>query len=464
MPNADHGYGHAVSRYGSSTALWSWDEGDSGLGLVWEVSSTYAYNGTESSMDRCRGHVYYGLGGGTATNNRIAVLSLVDGTVHASSNSGTYDNYGCVWVHPNGTAFYLDKVNGTPSSNMYKVTLDGTSLDFAVFQVNSSSPRAAIYHSDCTPDIYERPDRKVILFGIDSTTYWNAANADPGTFYVQQYDMVSGISSNLFSFSVATYATTMVVARFFKGWVLPGGDILIAIGTASSTDGGFYGRFERDGTAVWTVGERTVNGDVRCALYAGLDMISYKHLYIGSGGTSDPEPVGQIDVQDGSVNSYVDSLSATAGQQHRTHGAHPLLYGRIVGTPDDFIQPWAGAVYFSGYTGHHNPNPNIAHFDGDARTEYNNTDTTVVRYNTSSKHSGAAYDCNGMRQAACLAGNPITINGEVDHNVRLHSYGDDHEMTGDDDYILETYGSDMVRQMRHGKFWMNAVQCGMAGT
>ena len=48
-------------------------------------------------------------------------------------------------------------------------------------------------------------------------------------------------------------------------------------------------------------------------------------------------------------------------------------------------------------------------------------------------------------------------------NARQVAFANDVFLTADDDYVLNTHSGNQVRQMRHGKFWANAVQMGLGG-
>tara|TARA_R100000008_G_scaffold84194_1_gene71023 strand:- start:481 stop:1278 length:798 start_codon:yes stop_codon:yes gene_type:complete len=263
-----------------------------------------------------------------------------------------------------------------------------------------------------------------------------------------------------------------------KGWCTPSGDIIIAIGTATSTDGGFIARFHRDGTNVWAVGKRTDNGDVRNSQFAGIDMLAGgRYLYWGSGSTNDPERLVLIDCEDGSVVDGVPTRSSSTGNEHRSNGGVPMLNGNILGTSGNIWMPFSQAVWVSGYTGNHDPNPNVMHFSGYPAEEWNDGgSTTVVRHDTTSRHCGTHQDANGMLQAAALAGtinmengykaSPTTTYGTYSfegQNIRWHSMAGTEVDDYGGDYVYDHYNEHMTRQMRHGKFSIAGVFVGMAG-
>jgi hypothetical protein len=470
MAYNDMAYSHIFARDENASSVYGMTDSDTDVQISWTASTSYAYRGAACTIDRMRGIAYYGQGAGTNSGNSISMFQLNDGTYLAGSTSTTYDNYSAVFAHPNGTVFYVDQASSSPSNNLYKINYNGA---FNATALNVDDGRTVLYPTDVAPDVYERPDRKIIVSCIDSSTYWNTSTDTPGTIYIRQYDFITNTTVTLFSFDIDTYSADDVRIRLMKMWATPDGHIIIAVGAATSQDGGFYAKFQRNGSNVWYIGAPTVNSDIRNSQYANIDTLNYRWLYIGSGSTNDPEVVGQIDLNDGSINDFVKSHSAQTGNEHRTNSTAPILHGRLWSDNTDMPGGGVGCggIFFGGYGGNHNPTPNIAKFDGNPLTEFDETNAgDVIRHGTTSKQCHVQADANGAMQAACLAGaiNPsgLTVEGGLIKGlkVRMHSYADDIDLIGVDDYVLETYGGDMVRQMRHGKFWFNGVQIGMAGS
>ena len=486
MALPDVGHAIAFSRDGNDTAVWYWNEGDSTIGQLWSIGSATAYRGTGCSLDRMRGLAWYGMSAGTAGTNSLGIFELSDGSTVDTTTSSTYDNYHCTFIHPVGIAFYTEGGNSSPSTNFYLLREDG-GID-AVLTGSSNVGRTLIYVTHISPDIYDRPDTFVLTFGVNSSTYWNSNNSNPGLIYVRQYNFRQaiqggvdgagdGFNTTLFTFNVNTYTSDTCRIRFMKGWCTPTGDIIIAIGTATSTDGGFIARFHRDGTNVWAVGKRTDNSDVRNSQFAGIDMLAGgRYLYWGSGSTNDPERLVLIDMEDGSVVDGVETESASTGNEHRSNGGVPTLNGNILGTSGNIWQPFSQAIWVSGYTGNHDPNPNLITFTGYPTENFDNSNATTVKHNNSSIHVGTHQDANGMLQAAALAGTinmengykaaATTTYGTYDfagQNMRYHSmFGAEVDDYGGD-YVADHYNEDMTRQMRHGKFSIAGVMVGTAG-
>tara|TARA_Y100000004_G_C8957402_1_gene431520 strand:+ start:1182 stop:2582 length:1401 start_codon:yes stop_codon:yes gene_type:complete len=465
MAEKDSGLGHifAEHRATNGSSLYTWTEGGS-ISDIWTVSSTVGYRGDHSSIDRMRGLCYYGSGP-THSGANVSIFRLYDGTTDFTTDNVLYDNYACCFVHPNGAAFYLDNTNSSPQSTVRIFQLNGIGASISAFGVNEG--RAILYATDATPDLFNRPDKNVLYIATDEpSTGWNS-QANSQTFYVSQRDMLDGTNSELFDFEISSYTTDTVRSRFAKIFSHPDGTVIIAIGSGTSSDGGFIGRFGRNGSVIWTVGKRTVNSDVRNSQACGLDHINFRWMYWGSGSTSDPEPVALIDMNDGSVVDFVNTHSTSTGNEHRTNSATPISYGRVLNT-DTFERPYSQAVWFGGYTGNHNPNPNIADFDGNPKDKFNETDATVTRENTSNNACKSARDNNGQKQMAAMSGRirlkDTGTNTPTDGmNARQVAYAKDVYLTGDDDYVMTTYTGNQVRQMRHGKFWANGVQMGMGG-
>ena len=485
MPYSDSSKVQIVGRNNNGTSGYTFEEGDSSVGIAWTLGSSVGYRGSGCSIDRPRGLFYYG-GQQSHSGNSLYIGSLEDGAERASTTDADWDYYACQYVHPNGTAFHTHQKTSSPS-NIIRTSKDSKTNDttFLKDEITVGGPsRETLYPMAINGDIMDRPERNILILSTNATDNWNSSD-DDSTLYVQRYDMIDEATANLFSFDTNDYVAdgaTQYRTRMGKIYCMKNGDIVIAVGTATSHDGGFIARFQRDGTNVWAVGKRTFNSDVRNNQYAGIDSISRRWMYWGSGSTNDPEVVGQIDLNDGSTNGFCQTESASTGNEHRTNGALACMYGRILST-STMERGYSQLIYFAGYGGNHNETPNFAYFDGWPGTQYDNqTNTTVIREGTTARDCHASYDANGGEQAAAMVGviNILEDNEQFERtlntNMRMSSFnGSDANLLGGfetggvSDFIYEEYNSEvgsgnqfnMVRHMRHGKVWVNGVQVGI---
>ena len=476
MSFRDHSYFHIVGRSGNSTAGYYWEPGDSTITRVWTSSTSDGYRGDGSAVDRSRGLVYYGSA--SHSGDSVTVFKTADGAVQASTTSTTFDNHACAFVHPSGTAIY--KYRSTTASN-------ATNIHYArltdLGSINTGTATINVEHSDIgkiltlpttgyvidvEPDIYDRPDKNLLVMVTNTTSNWNSDSTSCNRLWIYQYDMIADEQILLVTFDPDNYTADSIRTRVSELMCKDNGNFIIQC-RAGSTDGGLFMEIPRhpagvnsdiaDPTAVWAVNKRTVDGDVRRQL-GKLDYISQKYLYLGSGSTNDPEPVGLISMIDGSVLGFRETVADDGTNEFRTHCGQPCLWGKWSEGPNasstsyNNIRPYTQLIYFSGFGGNHNANPNLAFFNGEPDSEWSNADTTVVKLNSSSTLCGATMDANGMVNAMAGVG---SFQNKDDMTTLMHSYGESGAiLAGKADTMYDEDNNQMVH-MRHGKRWVGGT-------
>ena len=476
MSFRDQAYFHMAGRNNNATTGYFWEPGDSTITAGWTSSTSDAYRGDGSSTDRTRGLVYYGSG--NHSGDSVTAFKMLDGSVQASTTSTSFDNHVCAFVHPSGVAIY--KYRNTTASNAtnihYAKLTDLGSLNTGTISIevqhstigkNLSLAQTA-YVLDVEPDLYDRPDRNILVMVTNTTTNWNSDSTSCNPIWIYQKDLIDNSQTLLVTFDPDNYTADSIRTRVSELMCKDNGNFIIQC-RAGSTDGGLFMEIPRhpagvnsdiaDPTAVWAVNKRSVDGDVRRQL-GKLDYISQKYLYLGSGSTADPEPVGLISMVDGSVLGFRESVASDGSNEHRTHCGQPCLWGKWSEGPNasstsyNNIRPYSQLVYFSGFGGNHNANPNLAFFNGEPDSEWSNADTTVVKLNSSSTLCGAVMDANGMVSAMAGVG---SFQNKDDMTTLMHSYGESGAiLAGKADTMYDEDNNQMVH-MRHGKRWVGGT-------
>jgi len=460
----DNAYFHIAGRSGNSTAGYFWEPGDSTITRGWTSSTSDGYRGDGSSVDRTRGLIYYGSG--NHSGDSVTAFRMTDGAVQASTTSTSFDNHSCVFVHPNGLAVY--KYRNTTASNSTNFHLArltdtpsiGTRTVIPYIQhttIGKSTSNSTAYIIDICMDLYDRPDRNILLLMTNTSSNWNSDSTSINHVWIYQYDLVDNTQTLVTTFDPDSYTSDSVRTRVSEIMCKDNGNIFMQM-RAGSTDGGLFMEIPRtiyNPTAVWSVNKRTVNGDVRRQL-GRVDMISQAYLYLGSGSTNDPEPVGLISLTDGSVLGFRESVADNGSDEFRTHCGQPCLWGKwsegpnASGTSYNIPGAHSQLIYFSGFGGNNNPNPNLAFFKGEPENEWNNTDTTVVKLNTSSTLCGAVTDANGMQNTMGTTGGFV----KDDQMILMHSYGETTvQVVGKANRMYDEDNNQMIH-MRHGKRWL----------
>ena len=469
----DSAYFHIVGRNNNSTSGYFWEPGDGSITAAWTTSTSNAYRGDGSSVDRTRGICYYGSA--SHSGKSAAALRVTDGSIMASTTQTAFDKHTCVFVHPNGHAFYKYRSTTASVSTNFHVA---RATDFSTLNTISKTPyiqhstigkvasNSTAYIIDMCIDLYDRPDRNIILLMTNTSSNWNSDSTSINHLWVYQYDIIDNTQNLLITFDPDNYTSDSVRTRVSEIMCKDNGNFIIQM-RAGSTDGGLFMEIPRYGagagtisnpTAVWSVNKRTVNGDVRRQL-GRVDLISQKYLYLGSGSTNDPEPVGLISLTNGSVLGFRESVATDGSNEHRTHCGQPCLWGKwsegpdADGTPYNNLRPYSQLIYFSGFTGNHNPNPNLAFFNGSPTSEWNNTDTEIVKLDTTSRNCGAVTDANGMQGAMATTGGFV----KDDQMILMHSYGENSIMlSGRANRMYDENNNQMIH-MRHGKRWLGGT-------
>ena len=469
----DNTYFHIAGRNNNSTSGYFWEPGDSTITSGWTSSTSDGYRGDGCGVDRTRGLVYYG--GGSHSGDSCTVFRMTDGTVQASTTSTTFDKHACTFVHPNGVAFYKYRsTTASVSTNFHTARLSdlgsiGTGTITPYIQhstIGKNASNSTAYVIDICMDFYDRPDRNILLLLTNTTSNWNSDSTSINHLWLYQYDIIDGTQTLLVTFDPDNYTSDSVRTRVTQIDCKPNGNIIVQM-RAGSTDGGLFMEIPRhpDGissnisnpTAVWSVNKRTVNSDVRRQL-GRVDHISQRYYYLGSGSTNDPEPVGLMSLVDGSILGFRESVATDGSNEHRTHTGQPCLWGKWTEGPDasgayNSLRPYTQLIYFSGFTGNHNPNPNLAFFNGDPDSEWNNTDTEVVKMDSSTRNCGAIMDANGMQAAMGTAGGFV----KDDQMTVMHSYGESGILLSGKASTMYDEDNNQMMHMRHGKRWIGGT-------